>query len=249
MKNCNFALLATALTLSSYAQADTVLGVHAGADFWRTSSSGGFANTEQQQAFNFDKDSQYSYYVAFEHFVPVLPNLRIQYNKLETQGPATLDTDFNFAGEDFSSGNAVQAGVDLSSVDYVLYYEILDNALVSLDLGVNAKHLKGDITVRSDDRFASERVSQWLPMLYADAKVGILATGFDVFASGSATAWKDSHLYDFQAGIGYQLVDNMLIDVRVKVGYRVADLQLDDIDGIYSDLDFKGVFAGVHVHF
>lgn len=249
MKNCTLALLATALTLSSYAHADTLLGVHAGADFWRTSSSGGFANTAQQQAFDFDKDSQYSYYIAFEHFVPVLPNVRIQYNKLETQGATTLGNGFNFADVNFTNGSTVQAEVDLSNVDYVLYYEVLDNALVSLDLGVNAKHVKGDITVRTADRFANERVSQWLPMLYADAKVGILATGLDLFASGSATAWKDSHLYDFQAGIGYQLVDNTLIDVRVKLGYRAADLQLDDIDGVYSDLDFKGVFAGVHVHF
>ena len=56
-------------------------------------------------------------------------------------------------------------------------------------------------------------------------------------------------MYDLQAGIGYEVVDSLTVDIRLKVGYRAVNLRLDDLDNLYSNLDFKGVFAGVELHF
>ena len=36
---------------------------------------------------------------------------------------------------------------------------------------------------------------------------------------------------------------------REKRGYRAVKLELNDIDDLYSDLTFNGVFAGAIVHF
>lgn len=249
MKKYTCALALMVMGFNGQVQADTVLGVYAGADFWQSKTTGGFANTEQMQPFDFKNKTQQAYYLALEHFVPVVPNIRIQYMPLETQGLATLNNSFNFAGTSFTAGSTVQGSLDLDNTDYILYYELLDNALVSLDLGLNAKHLKGDVTVATGNLQGTERLNEWLPMLYVDTKIGILATRFDLFAAGSATRYKDSHLYDLQAGIGYQLVDNLLLDVRFKVGYRAMDLRLDDVNDLYADLEFKGVFAGVEIHF
>lgn len=249
MKKFSCALVFTVMAWNGQVQAETVLGVYAGADFWQSKTTGGFANTDQKQPFDFENESQQAYYLAFEHFVPVLPNIRIQYMPLETQGQTLLNNTFNFAGTSFSAGSTVLGSLDLDSTDYILYYELFDNPLLSLDLGLNAKHLKGDVTVATGSLRGAERLNEWLPMLYIDTKIGILATGLDVFASGSATRYNDSHLYDLQAGIGYQLVDNLLLDVRFKVGYRAMDLQLDDVNDLYADLEFKGVFAGVEIHF
>ena len=80
-------------------------------------------------------------------------------------------------------------------------------------------------------------------------RVGLPLTGFDVFAQGSFISYDGSQLYDAQAGIAYSLLDNLAIDMKLKLGYRQVDLQLDDVDNIYTDLSFKGVFAGVEVHF
>jgi hypothetical protein len=34
-----------------------------------------------------------------------------------------------------------------------------------------------------------------------------------------------------------------------ELGYRTVTVQLEDLDDIYSNLDFKGVYAGLEVHF
>ena len=248
MKRC-FGLFGALLFLSNTAQADTVLGLYAGADFWPTQVDGGFANSEQTQAFNFEDESQQAFYVALEHPLPLIPNLRIQYQTLETQGNTLLNNTFTFGGISYSQGSNLETELDLSSTDYILYYEVLDNGLITLDLGVTAKHLKGYAVARTASIGAIQDVNQVVPMLYVDTRIGILGTDLDVFATANATRWQDSHLYDAQAGFGYQVLDNLLIDLRIKVGYRTVDLRLDDIDNLYADLQFKGAFAGVELHF
>ena len=133
-----------------------------------------------------------------------------------------------------------------------MYYEILDNSVVALDLGLNGKHIKGSASLVEQTQNGlqgEESVSQWLPMLYISSKVGLPLTGLDVFAQGSYIGLSDSRMYDLQAGIGYEVVDSLAVDIRVKVGYRAVNLRLDDIDNLYSNLDFKGIFAGVELHF
>jgi len=249
MKKASLLLLTGLLCHTSPVLADTVLGVHAGFDYWAPQSKGGFANSSQLQDFRFNDRNQSGYYLALEHLIPVLPNVRVQYQSLENQGSNTLATDFTFANVNFAAGSELHSKLDLSHTDYVLYYELLDNALVQLDLGVAAKHLRGKIGIQSNQRNALQDVSQWLPLLYLDTQVALPATGLDIFASGQATRFQDSHYYDVQAGIGYQLIDNLLVDVRLKLGYRAIDMQLDDLDNLYAELKFNGVFAGIAVHF
>ena len=50
-------------------------------------------------------------------------------------------------------------------------------------------------------------------------------------------------------GVAYALLDNLAVDLRLKLGYRAINLRLDDIDNLYADLDFKGAFAGIELHF
>lgn len=249
MKKASFLVLALWLGQAAPVAADTVLGIYAGVDYWATGSEGGFANSSNLQSFRFDDHAAQSYFVALEHLVPVLPNVRLQYQNLNNRGDTTLASDFRFADVDFTVGSQLHTELDLSHTDYILYYELLDNALVELDLGVAAKHLQGEVRIQAQNRRALQDVSQWLPLLYLDAKVGFPGTGLDVFTSGQATRFRGSHYYDVQAGIGYQLIDNLLVDVRLKAGYRVIDLQLDDLDNLYTELEFHGVFAGVTIHF
>lgn len=59
----------------------------------------------------------------------------------------------------------------------------------------------------------------------------------------------DSTVYDYQIGVSYELVDNLVVDLDLTLGYRAVKLELNDIDDLYSDLTFNGVFAGAIVHF
>ncbi|MBZ9611164.1 TIGR04219 family outer membrane beta-barrel protein [Rheinheimera maricola] len=233
-------------------QADTLLGVYAGVDGWQASTDGSFSDTSQLQQFSFKDKTQAAYFVALEHPIPLLPNIKIQHNKLQSAGATVLETSFSFAGEDFNAGTTLGNQLDLSNTDYVLYYEMFDNDLVSFDLGVNAKYIKGNISVSDAANNllqASQDASTLIPMLYSAAAVGLPLTGLDVFAQGSYVSYQGSQIYDVQAGVAYALLDNLAINMRLKLGYRVVNLRLDDIDNLYTNVDFKGLFAGVELHF
>lgn len=252
MKKTALMLSLSSMLICGSAAADTLLGLYVGADAWQTSASGSFANSNQLQDFNFKDKNQLSYYVALEHPIPLLPNLRLQHNPLESDGVTTLNADFNFAGETFSAQAELSNQVDLTSTDYVLYYEILDNDLVSLDLGLNGKHINGSVAVTEltdGNGFAVQDASQWIPMVYTSATVGLPLTGLALFAEGSFVSYDGSRLYDAQAGVSYAMLDNLAVDLRLKFGYRAVNLRLDDIDDLYTDLDFNGVFAGLELHF
>ena len=89
----------------------------------------------------------------------------------------------------------------------------------------------------------------FIPLVYGRAEVGLPLTGLSVFFEGSLLAIDDSKVQDYQAGIAWELIDNLAVDVAIKAGYRQMTLELDDIDDIYTDLDASGPFAGIQVHF
>lgn len=253
-KYCLAAALSMAC-LAPTAQADTLLGLYLGVDGWQSDNSGSFAQDGNLQSFNFEDETFTSYYAALEHPVPLVPNIKLKYTELELNGSTMLDESFSFGGSDYVVGTQVGTISDLSHVDYILYYEIFDNDLVSIDLGVNAKQFDGDIVVTGTSQdggpSTTERVdfSGFVPLVYGRAEVGLPFTGLSVFFEGSLLAIDDSKVQDYQAGIAYALLDNLAIDLDVKAGYRSMTLELDDIDDIYTDLDASGPFAGIQIHF
>ena len=253
MKNTAVIIGLSSLLLAANVQGDTLLGIYAGVDGWQTAADGSFAdNSSQLQQFRFEDKTQAAYFIALEHPIPLLPNIRMQHNTLEAAGLTTLNADFSFAGENFTAGTTLGNELDLSNTDYVLYYEILDNDLLSLDLGVNAKYIKGDIAVMDaagSEMLAVQDASALIPMLYSSAVISLPLTGLDLFAQGSYVSYDGSRIYDVQAGMAYALLDNLALNMRLKLGYRAVNLRLDDIDNLYTNIDFKGVFAGIELHF
>ena len=253
-KYCLAAALSMAC-LAPTAQADTLLGLYLGVDGWQSDNSGSFAQDGNLQSFKFDDETFTSYYAALEHPVPLVPNIKLKYTELELNGDTTLDETFSFGGSDYVVGTQVGTVSDLSHVDYILYYEIFDNDLVSIDLGVNAKRFDGEIrvsgTAQDGGQNTTERVdfSGFVPLVYGRAEVGLPLTGLSVFFEGSLLAIDDSKIQDYQAGVAYALLDNLAIDMDIKAGYRSMTLELDDIDDIYTDLDASGPFAGIQIHF
>ncbi|ALS99004.1 TIGR04219 family outer membrane beta-barrel protein [Lacimicrobium alkaliphilum] len=251
----NRKIIATAAVVASLwmpVQADTLLGLYVGAQAWRSDVSGGFGNSSAVTDFDFEQETNSSLYVALEHPVPLLPNIKIRRETLNSSGATTLDTDFTFAGQTYPQGSALAMGGDIDSTDYVLYYEIFDNDLISFDLGLNARDLDGriDVSVASDSNaMSSQAFSGIIPLLYTRVQVGTPVGGLGFAAQGSFLAIDDSSLYDYQAALTYRWLDNLAVDMTFELGYRALRLELDDVDNLYTDMEFKGPFAGVEVHF
>jgi len=256
MKKLTTALAIAACLGAGNASADTLLGVYAGVQSWNMDAEGDFGSVINGVAstatFDFEEQRQTSFYAALEHPVPLLPNIKIVRNQLETNGGGTVTGTFEFGGIDFTTTAGLQTEVDLTNTDYILYYEILDNDLVTVDVGINAKHIDGSLYVVSNEdppQSANETFDGYVPMLYGNVEVGLPFTGLGLFAEGSFLSVGDHSLHDFQAGIAYTFIDNLAVDLTVQAGFRSVKLELDDIDDISTNLDFSGAFVGLEVHF
>ena len=258
--------------LTANVQADTI-GIYVGGQIWQSNTSGTLGDQNTQVDFNLDTEPQASFFFAVEHPLPFLPNLRIASTELDTRGNTTLAQALNFGSDNFPVANQVTSDFDVSFVDYTLYYELLDNKKFSLDLGLTARDFSGDISLTgstvqiegcevivpdtcvtptilgSRTPQGKVNINDVEAMLYAAATIGLPIKGMNLFAQGDVSFTGDHSLTDYQVGLSYDLLQNMLVDLNLTLGYRLVSLEFEDLDGLYSDLKFKGAFAGAVVHF
>ena len=242
-------LLACALLGSlaaTSAQAATVVGFKVGGDYWNADTEGTFAQKGQaQQEFDYSSSSQGSIWVAIEHPIPLVPNLKIRENRLDADGKATLASDWEF-GEHTFSGDVTTAS-NLSNTDFVLYYELLDNDIVALDLGAAYKKMHGSFRVADAGHPEQKDLSDGVVMAYANAEVGIPGLGLYGFAD-VMQGIDESSVYDYQLGLGWQF-DGVALDTKLRVGYRDFNFDVNNFDGVTANMQFKGYFAGVELVF
>jgi len=290
MKKTTFAVLFTVNV-----QANSV-GLYLGGQVWQSEASGTFGEKNTLVDFNLEKEQQGNYFIAFEHPLSLLPNVRIARTTLDSKGKTNLTQDFSFGDETFlidadvnvdvNEGefiiNAdvnvdVDADFNVSYVDYTLYYQLFDNGLFSLDLGLTARDFDGGVTVtgttttvittgikdhpgHTPDHVGSETTSTTtaagkiktddiLPMLHVATNISLPLRGLSVFAQGYFLLIDDHSLSDYQVGLIYDLVDNRLMDFNLTLGYRAMNMEFEDLNNLYTDLEFKGFFVGAIVHF
>ncbi len=234
-------------------QADTLLGFTVGIELWNIDSSGSISDISESDLQFFDLGGEVKGVasIAFEHPVPLVPNLKVRTNDLSSDGDMVLNETFRYAGMTFPAGREVDVEFDIQSTDFVFYYEIFDNDLVSFDFGLNLKYLDGDIRVEDigTSQASQDRFKGYVPMLYGAAQVGIPATPLWVYGDLNILSVGDHTLQDYQFGLAYSVIDNLAVDLRLKGGYRSFSLELDDLDGVYTDWDFDGFYLGLEVDF
>ena len=52
----------------------------------------------------------------------------------------------------------------------------------------------------------------------------------------------------YQVGLNYDLIDSQMVDLNVTLGYRAMKVGFEDLNNLYTDLEFKGAFVGVIAH-
>jgi len=231
--------------------ADTVLGGYVGAQAWNMETTGGFASRDAVANFAFEDKTQGILFAALEHPIPLIPNIKLIRTGMDTNGLTQLSSEVSFGGELFTVDSSVSSDIQLTTTDIILYYEILDNELISLDVGINGKYIDGIAMLAelNGQRQATQDFSGIIPMIYSKIALGIPATGLGFYAEGSYVSYDDNSLSDFQAGITYSFVESLALDMSVQAGYRQTVLELDDLDDIYTDLEFSGVFVGLEFDF
>jgi outer membrane protein len=235
---------------STQAMADTVLGGYVGIQAWNVAAQGGFAQNESLATFKFEDETNTSFYAALEHPIPLIPNIKLVRTTLNTSGSNVIDSPFNFGDQVFLASATISSEVKLSATDYILYYEILDNDLISIDIGISGKQLDGDVFVADiDGRSSQQNIDAIIPMGYGKMQVGLPFTGFSLTAEGTFLAIGDDSFTDYQLALAYSFIETLALDLSIQIGYRATELDLNDVDGIYADLQFDGAFIGLEFDF
>lgn len=235
----------TLLGASTLASADTV-GVFASVGRFGADVSGHIQSGADALDVNSDlgvsDEGQRFFSVAFEHPLPLLPNVKLARTDLDTSGTGVLNRSIAFDGQTFAAGSTVDTRLDLGHYDGILYYEVLDN-WVSLDLGLDLKYFDGEVRLRNSDVSSRTTLDDVIPAVYARAAFELPVTGITLNLEGSGINYDGSELTDLKAGV--MLESGPLV---VEGGYRRFDLKLDDVADLTSDLKFDGAYLSVGLH-
>ena len=244
--------LACLATLSTLANAD-FLRAEMGVGAWSATPKGqilgtttGFSGTDTAQ-----EDAQTNVYAwaLVKHFVPVVPNLRVEYVEVTSDGKTSGDFTLN--------GNAITGEVgstqiDMTQVDLIPYYNILDNTFwITVDVGLDIKMIDVSYSVDrvsgSEGYTSSETLA--LPLGYVRGRVQVPTTGFGVEADVKYIEYDNNIVYDVRAKVDYTFDISPVIQPAVEIGYRMQKYQTDETKNIALDLEYSGVYAGVMLRF
>jgi len=235
--------------LATSASADTVFGVYAGAGSWLQDYHGeiasGITEVDVEDDLAIGEQQNNVFYIAIEHPVPVLPNVRVAYARFEAQDRSALDRTIDFNGVIFPDGTDIESLVDMTQGDAVFYYELLDNVL-SLDLGVAARYVDGEMEISSAGDSSRAEFSAWIPLGYARARIELPFTGLFIGGEALGLGYNDESMTDANAQIGW----HSPYGVGIELGYRWYTAQLEnhgDLDS--AEVDVSGPFAALNVHF
>lgn len=234
-------LLASQIVLAPLASADTVVGGTLEVAYWLSAVDGEATATgttvDMEKDLGFD-DEKFTFFAAsFEHAVPVLPNFRFEMVDLDQSANGTLATSFD------GVAGAVETTLDLSHMDLILYYEVLDSQ-VSIDLGIAAKKFDGKLEIEGTGTTSLTDIDEVLPLLFADAEVELPLTDLTLGASVSGASYSGNSLYDARVRL------RQGISVAfVELGWRTLAAEIEDLDDTDVDIDQSGAYLSVGLDF
>ena len=160
-------LFAAAILLNAPNAFADFIGVHASISSWQSTFSGKIAGTAKLAERNeygwgvpsfaergFEKNQQLFGYIAFEHPIPLLPNIRLGYSKIEDSGSSPSEINSRRYDQiievndrdvivSWDIAQNIDTTLNIDALDLTLYYEILDN-WVNLDFGLTVRQMTGE---------------------------------------------------------------------------------------------------------
>lgn len=228
-----------ALTTSS-ASAAMLLGFGVEADYMRPVVSGHFnyTNGPLNSQTNLDStDNTYQVGAYFEHFVPLIPNVRVDYTPMSLTTTTTLKA--QAAGMSFDLTKPATNKLQVKQLDITPYYEILDN-IVSLDIGLTLRGIEAFVGTTQGLNYTDDATHAVIPMGYVAAEVILPFTGLRANADLKYIKINGNLLQDAKIKATMKLP----FGLGVEAGYRYEKLKIDQF-GINSDVNMKGPFAGL----
>ena len=231
------------------ASADT-LGFRVGGGVWQPDASGTFrhggGNIDlKNDLYLKDGEDQSYVYALFEHPLPIIPNIKISQTALTFDGTGDVATSYTFGGTTYNVSDPVTTKMVLDHSDTTLYYSLLDNWF-HLDLGLTAKKFDGKVSVTTGGLTETTNIDKTIPLLYAAAGIELPFINNLFFGvEANVLSVGDHSISDITAKISYTTE----YFVGFEAGVRTFAVELDNLNGNTSNMEFTGSFANLYIHF
>jgi outer membrane protein len=193
-------------------QADTLLGADVEIGLWSPSYDAGDASKNI-----IGKSKSVFVSATLEHPVPLFPNLKISASQVDS------------------------SAYDYTKIDYTGYYEILDNDMVSIDVGLGISDFQ-------DGHYLGLPFSEMLPHVYFDAELSFPLTNLTAYTDIHFLSVEDNSMTDAIVGLRYDF-ELIAVDLGVKAGYRIQRFDVEDFAQLSFDVETKGAFLGFQADF
>jgi len=198
-----------------------------------------------------------SYFVKgkIEHFIPLLPNLYLQYTKMKFSGDGVVKRDYRFGNIVVHANNRVLTDLKLNRFDVGLFYNLpfissLSLGRLNAEAGLFVRIIDFKAKVENKTQHTVDETSSTIPvpLLY----LGVSIEPFDSISlnvEGKAVAYSGNYYYDFQGEIRLYPYSSVVAKPFISVGYRYEKLKLDDIDDTSADIKIKQPFVSAGILF
>ena len=230
--------------MATSASAFMGLNAEIGGGIWMPSLSGtatttnsidfGTANMDDKSA----SGNNYLY-ADFSHFVPVVPNIRIE--KLS----------YNIDSKTISNSEKV----DMKQTDIVAYWGIpvistATAGVLNLNVGVDVKNFKG--TINTGPIFSDKSFDETLPLLYLNTRISVPFAPVNLEATAKLISYDGTKISDNEAKMSIKLpIPAPFVNFNLDIGYKTQNVTISDnlVSGLNTNLDTKGAFFGLNAKF
>lgn len=246
--------------LTTFANAGAILDFEAGTGVWMASPSGTikYDSTQAGTSVNLknlglDTTNNSYYYADFNHFVPIIPNIRVEKQNLSISGTSTGQA-FIFGGTTFNTNQTVKTDLKLTQNDFIFYWgvpglKLATAGILDVNLGVDLKYIQGG-KMTIDNKTAD--LDAIIPMGYLNAVVNVPFAPISISATAKQITYKNSSIKDNSAKLSYKLPLPMpLIDIKLEAGYKQQTIEISDklVDNVNANIDNSGMFFGLNAKF
>ena len=259
MKKLILSSLAASTLMFTTANAGVILDFEVGAGAWMTETSGDInyqgGNIDVEKDLGLSDSTNPYFYADFNHFVPLLPNVRIERQVLTTD--AKKATNITFANIDFDTTTATD--LDLSQNDLILYWgipglNILSAGILNVDFGIDIKQFDGSISLQNEDASKKESLDLdfVIPMGYLAVQVKPPFMPVKLSASTKVISYDGSSFNDSMIKASIKLPIRLpLIDFKIDLCYKSQKLDISDSlsNDINGNITNSGFTAGISAKF
>ncbi|MDD2356881.1 MAG: TIGR04219 family outer membrane beta-barrel protein [Thiovulaceae bacterium] len=236
------------LTLTVFMSANSyadITKVEMGAGIWMQTPSGSVNYNGGANGFNVMNETQDSsgyIWALVKHPLSTIPNFRVEYVKISSDGTANG----SWGSTPIVSSKST---LDIRQIDLIPYYNILDNTFwTTLDLGIDIKVV--DLAYKIASASYEYKKTVPLPMAYARVRVEVPRSNLGGEADIKYITDGSSIISDARVKFDYTFRSFLVLQPALEVGYRVQKIRIDESgEDIKTNIDFAGFYTGLMLRF